>query len=783
MATKRKPRVQRIPLMPLRGLMIFPHMVLHFDVGRPRSVAALEAAMLAEQKIFLVAQKDGEIENPTAEDMCRVGTIALIKQVLNLPGDSLRVLVEGQQRAQLRAIVQEDPHWIADVQPLRDAEGEDEATLQALLRTTHEFFEEYARASMRVSPETLRSVGEVDEPDQLADVIAANVLTRLEDRQAILEEVSVAARLETLCGILARETELAGIEKQVQGRLKKQIDKNQKDYYLREQIRAIQEELGEDQAAENEELRERLRKLPLNDEAREKAERELDRLARMAPGTPEVGVSQTYLEWICDLPWGKMTTDNLDLKRARRILDADHYGMKQVKERVIEYLAVCRMKQISTQDGSLRGPILCFVGPPGVGKTSIVKGIAKAVGRKFVQMSLGGVRDEAEIRGHRRTYIGAIPGRIIAGIKQAGTMNPVFLFDEIDKMSNDFRGDPASAMLEVLDSEQNSAFRDHYMELPFDLSHVMFITTANSKDTIPGPLLDRMEIIEVPSYTEEEKLQIAKRHLLPQQVAEHGLPRGSVKMGDAPMKKVIEGYTREAGVRTLSRTLARIVRKAAVEMLESELSQVTVTREKVAEYLGAPRFLRDMPEKAPQVGVVNGLAYTTVGGETLAVECAVMPGSGALKLTGQLGDVMKESAQAALSWIRAHAGEYGLDPDFHKNMDIHIHVPEGAVPKDGPSAGVTMATALLSALSNRPVRQDVAMTGEITLRGRVLPIGGVKEKLLAAYRAGIKTILLPRENEKDLEEIPTHVLKTFEILFADTITDVLRVALMPAAAE
>ena len=783
MATKRKPRVQRIPLMPLRGLMIFPHMVLHFDVGRPRSVAALEAAMLAEQKIFLVAQKDGEIENPTAEDMCRVGTIALIKQVLNLPGDSLRVLVEGQQRAQLRAIVQEDPHWIADVQPLRDAEGEDEATLQALLRTTHEFFEEYARASMRVSPETLRSVGEVDEPDQLADVIAANVLTRLEDRQAILEEVSVAARLETLCGILARETELAGIEKQVQGRLKKQIDKNQKDYYLREQIRAIQEELGEDQAAENEELRERLRKLPLNDEAREKAERELDRLARMAPGTPEVGVSQTYLEWICDLPWGKMTTDNLDLKRARRILDADHYGMKQVKERVIEYLAVCRMKQISTQDGSLRGPILCFVGPPGVGKTSIVKGIAKAVGRKFVQMSLGGVRDEAEIRGHRRTYIGAIPGRIIAGIKQAGTMNPVFLFDEIDKMSNDFRGDPASAMLEVLDSEQNSAFREHYMELPFDLSHVMFITTANSKDTIPGPLLDRMEIIEVPSYTEEEKLQIAKRHLLPQQVAEHGLPRGSVKMGDAPMKKVIEGYTREAGVRTLSRTLARIVRKAAVEMLESELSQVTVTREKVAEYLGAPRFLRDMPEKAPQVGVVNGLAYTTVGGETLAVECAVMPGSGALKLTGQLGDVMKESAQAALSWIRAHAGEYGLDPDFHKNMDIHIHVPEGAVPKDGPSAGVTMATALLSALSNRPVRQDVAMTGEITLRGRVLPIGGVKEKLLAAYRAGIKTILLPRENEKDLEEIPTHVLKTFEILFADTITDVLRVALMPAAAE
>ena len=499
----------------------------------------------------------------------------------------------------------------------------------------------------------------------------------------------------------------------------------------------------------------------------------------MAPGTPEVTVSQTYLEWICDLPWGKYTTDNLDLKRARRILDEDHYGMQQVKERVIEYLAVRRMKQISTQEAGLRGPILCFVGPPGVGKTSIVKGIARAVGRKFVQMSLGGVRDEAEIRGHRRTYIGAIPGRIIAGIKQAGTMNPVFLFDEIDKMSNDFRGDPASAMLEVLDGEQNSAFRDHYLELPFDLSQVMFITTANSMDTIPGPLRDRMEIIEVPSYTEEEKLQIAKRHLLPKQVAEHGLKKGSVKMGDPALRQVIEGYTREAGVRTLSRTLARVVRKAAVEMLETNVEQVTVNKEKVTEYLGAVRFLRDLPEKKPCVGVVNGLAYTTVGGETLAVECATMPGSGGLKLTGQLGDVMKESAMAALSWIRAHADEYGLKPDFHKELDIHIHVPEGAVPKDGPSAGVTMATALLSALTNRPVRQDVAMTGEITLRGRVLPIGGVKEKLLAAYRAGIRTILLPRENQKDLEDIPEHVLKTFTILLGDTITDVLQAALLP----
>ena len=779
MATKRKSaKAVRIPLMALRGLMIFPHMVLHFDVGRPRSIAALEAAMLENQRIFLVAQHDAEVEEPGVEDICRVGTIAQIKQVLNLPGDSLRVLVEGQQRAVFKSAVQEDPYWIADVLPIKDEAAEDDPTVQALMRTTHDFFDEYAKASMRVSPETLKSVKDVDAPDQLADVIAANVLTRLEDRQAILEEISVETRLETLCGILVRETELAGIEKQVQSRIRKQLEKNQKDYYLREQIRAIQEELGDDNSSQNDEMRDRLRKIPLSDEAREKAEHELDRLSRMAPGTPEISVSQTYIEWILDLPWGKYTTDNLDLKRARRILDEEHYGMQQVKERVIEYLAVRRMKQMNTQEGSLRGPILCFVGPPGVGKTSIVKCIAKAVGRKFVQMSLGGVRDEAEIRGHRRTYIGAIPGRIIAGMKQAGTMNPVFLFDEIDKMSNDFRGDPASAMLEVLDGEQNGAFRDHYLELPFDLSQVMFITTANSVETIPGPLLDRMEIIEVPSYTEEEKLQIAKKHLLHRQVTEHGLTKGSVRVGDAAMKLIIEGYTREAGVRTLTRTIARVVRKAAVDMLENDLDQVTVSREKVQKYLGAQRYLRDLPEKKPCVGVVNGLAYTTVGGETLQVECSVMTGSGNLSLTGQLGDVMKESARAALSWVRAHAAEYELQPDFHKNIDIHIHVPEGAVPKDGPSAGVTMATALVSALTERPVRQDVAMTGEITLRGRVLPIGGVKEKMLAAYRAGIKTLLLPMENKKDLEEIPERVRNTFSVHFMENIEDVLKIALL-----
>ena len=770
-------KLMRLPLIPLRGLMVFPHMVLHFDVGRARSVAALENAMLEDQRVLLIAQKDGENDNPGLDDLCTVGTVAVIKQVLNLPGDSIRVLVEGQYRATLKAITQEDPFWIADVLVLPEIVA-DTSEIEALVRTTHDLFGEYAHSSMRVSGETLRSVTDVDKPDQLADIIAANVLTRLEDRQAILEEIDVEKRLETLCGILIRETELAGIEKTVQSRLKKQIDKNQKDYYLREQIKAIQEELGEKELGDVDDLREKLRAAPLNDEAREKAERELDRIARMSPGTPEIGVSRTYVEWILDLPWGKYTTHNLDIKRARRVLDQDHYAMERVKDRVIEYLAVRRMKEMTTSDGAMKGPILCFVGPPGVGKTSIVKAIARAVGRKFVQMSLGGVRDEAEIRGHRRTYIGAIPGRIISGIKQAGTMNPVFLFDEIDKMSSDFRGDPASAMLEVLDSEQNSAFRDHYLELPFDLSRVMFITTANTAETIPAPLLDRMEIIEVPSYTEEEKLHIAKKHLLPKQILEHGLKAKSVRVGDQAMKRIIEGYTREAGVRILSRTIAQIVRKSAVEMLETEQELITVTPDKVEEYLGAVKYLREMPEKAPKVGVVNGLAFTAVGGETLSVECAVMPGGGQLELTGKLGDVMKESAHAALSWMRAHASELGLQNDFHKNKDIHIHVPEGAVPKDGPSAGVTIATAMVSALTGRAVRQDVAMTGEITLRGNVLPIGGIKEKLLAAYRAGLKTILIPRENAKDLEDIPPHVRAAFVIHLTDSISDVLREALL-----
>jgi len=647
-----------LPVLALRGLMVFPHMVLHFDVGRNKSVAALEQAMMEGQQIFLVAQKDAEVEDPGVEELCRVGTIAAIKQVMNLPGDNLRVLVEGDKRGVLQSITQEEPYLQGTIRPDEGKFDGDEVELQALVRATQDFFETYAKTSQRVSQETVSSVKDVEAADQIADIIAANILTRMEDRQQILEEMDVKRRLETLCGILARETELAGVEKQVQARIKKQIEKNQKDYYLREQIKAIQTELGDTEATDTDDLRERMEKTPLNEEARQKCEKELERLARMAPGTPEVGVSRTYIEWILDLPWGKTTADNLDLKRARKVLAQDHYGLEKVKERIVEYLAVLRMKQ------DMKGPILCFVGPPGVGKTSIVRAIAKAVGRKFVQMSLGGVRDEAEIRGHRRTYIGAIPGRIIAGIKQAGTMNPVFLFDEIDKMSHDMRGDPASALLEVLDAEQNENFRDHYMELPFDLSKVMFITTANSVDTIPGPLLDRMEIIEVPSYTEEEKLQIAKRHLLPKQIEAHGLQAKSVKMTDKVLRSLIEGYTREAGVRTLERTVAKVVRKAAVTMLDTDVTEVTVTPAKLKEYLGAVRYVREMPEKEPRIGVVNGLAYTTVGGEMLEVECAIMPGKGSLQLTGQLGDVMKESAEAAFTWVRAHSAELGLKDDF-----------------------------------------------------------------------------------------------------------------------
>ena len=764
-------KTERLPVLPLRGLMVFPHMVLHFDVGRKKSLAALESALVEDQRVFLVCQLDAGEEDPQMDDLYAVGTVSRVKQVLKLPGDNVRVLVEGSYRARLTGLSQENGYLMADVRPMLDSMRQTETEMEALLHAAQEYFEGYAKSSGRIPSETLSSVLPVEDPAQLADIIAANVLTRIDDRQRILELKDVGDRLEALCAILARETELSAIEKQVQQRVREQIEKNQKDYYLREQIRAIQTELGDRDANDVEDLRERMEKTPLNDEARAKVERELGRIERMQPGSPEIGVSRNYVEWILDLPWGKTTPDNLDLKRARRILDEDHDGMNKVKERIVEYLAVSRMK------GTLHGPILCLVGPPGVGKTSIARSVARALGRKFAQMSLGGVRDEAEIRGHRRTYIGAIPGRVLYGMKQASTMNPVFLFDEIDKMSHDFQGDPASAMLEVLDAQQNMAFRDHYLELPFDLSQVLFLTTANDEGGIPGPLRDRMEIIRLSSYTQEEKLSIAKHHLVPRQLKEHGLTKAQVRINDKALRAVIEGYTREAGVRQLEREIAALMRKAAMKLLDEGKSRVSVTPENLREFLGRAYFTREAFEKAPETGVARGLAYTDFGGETLAIETTVMPGSGALQLTGQLGDVMKESAQAAMSYVRAHADSFGLAPDFHKTIDTHIHVPEGAVPKDGPSAGVAITCSLVSALTGIPLRQDVAMTGEITLRGRVLPIGGVKEKLLAAHRAGIDNIMLPAENEPDLEDLPADTRALMQITLLRRVDEALAVVL------
>lgn len=769
----RKKKTVQLPVLPLRGLMVFPHMVLHFDVGRHRSIAALDHALNEEESVFLVAQRDAEDDDPGQDGLYPVGTISTIKQVLKLPGDNVRVLVEGVQRARLMGLIEEeDGALMAEVSPIEDTAKADPVELAALVRTTHHFFEAYAQSSGRVAGETSESVAGVDAPAQLADLLAANVITRLEDRQQVLSEPDVGVRLEILCGILARETELATIEKQVQQRVRTQIEKNQKDYFLREQIKAIQTELGDTEATDVEDLRERLSNTPLNDEAREKVERELGRLSRMTPGTPEIGVSRTYVEWILDLPWGKTTKDKLDLTRARRILDEDHDGLDKVKERILEYLAVSRMK------GTLKGPILCLVGPPGVGKTSIAKSIARALGRQFVQMSLGGVRDEAEIRGHRRTYIGAIPGRIIYGMKQAGTMNPLFLFDEIDKMRRDFQGDPASAMLEVLDTEQNSAFRDHYLELPFDLSQVLFLTTANNEYDIPAPLLDRMEIIRLTGYTEDEKAAIAKHHLIPKQIKEHGMKKGDVRIGDRTVRALITGYTREAGVRQLERTIAALMRKSAMKIIEDENARpVTVSPSDLKDLLGPARFRSDTVGKLPEVGVAQGLAYTPYGGVTMPVETTVMPGGGSLQMTGQLGEVMRESAHAAMSYIRAHADQLGIPEDFNRIYDVHIHVPEGAVPKDGPSAGVTLACSLVSALTGIPVRQDIAMTGEITLRGRILPVGGIKEKLLAAHSAGIDDILLPLDNKPDLDDIPAPVRTQMRIRTIRKVDDALSIAL------
>ncbi|MBZ4646962.1 MAG: lon [Clostridia bacterium] len=766
---------QILPLLPLRGLTVFPYMILHFDVGRTKSIKALEEAMINNQLIFLVSQKDVQIDDPQEEDVYRVGTISRVKQLLKLPGDTIRVLVEGLSRAEITEITQTEPFIMSEVMEKISLEPVyDEVEMEAIIRKVHAVFEEYFQLSNKISPDTMVSLMAIEDPGQLADVIAANIILKQESKQEILNEFDPKARLEQLIVILSKEIEILEIEKSISARVKKQIDKNQREYYLREQLKAIQSELGDKDGitAEVEEYKEKIAKAALPEEVEKKALKEVDRLLKMPAGSAEGSVVRNYLDWILDLPWDKTTEERFDLKQAEEILDADHYGLEKVKERILEYLAIRQLAK------DIKGPILCLAGPPGVGKTSIAKSIAKALNRNYVRMSLGGVRDEAEIRGHRRTYVGSMPGRIINALKQAGSKNALILLDEIDKMSSDFRGDPAAAMLEVLDAEQNYAFRDHYLEVPFDLSQILFLTTANNLDTIPRPLLDRMEVLHIPGYTEEEKVNIATKYLLPKQMEKHGLSKNNLKLDEKVIRDIINYYTREAGVRNLEREIANICRKAARILITNNQKSVTINSRNLEKYLGIKKYRYDMANEKDEVGIATGLAWTPVGGDTLFIEVNVMEGSGKVELTGHLGDVMKESARAAISYIRSKAEDLGIDKDFHKKLDIHIHVPEGATPKDGPSAGITMATALVSALSGAPVKRSVAMTGEITLRGRVLPIGGLKEKSLAAYRSGIFTIIVPMDNKKDIDEIPENVRKKIKFVLADHMDIVLKTALV-----
>lgn len=766
-----------LPLIPLRGLAIFPYMILNFDIGREMSLKALDQAMLEDELVFLTSQIEAEIDDPTTEDFYHVGTICKVKQVIKLPGDTVRVLVEGVSRGKVKEIGEEDGYFKATVEEIiYDQENaEVDIEVEAFVRNVFDAFEEYINIGNRVSPEILVSLGEIENVDRFIDTIASNIYLKAEQKQEILEEFDIVKRLELLYKILLEEIDILKIEKKITLRVKKQMNKVQKEYYLREQLKAIQKELGEDEdlTSEVEEYKEKLKKIKAPKETKEKIEKEINKFSRTSPQSPDSSVSRTYLDTIFSLPWNKETRDKLDLKNAREILDEQHYGLEKVKDRILEYLAIRKLSK------SLKGPIVCLVGPPGVGKTSIAKSIAEALGKKFVRISLGGVRDEAEIRGHRRTYVGSIPGRIINGIKEAQTKNPVFLLDEIDKMAADYKGDPSSAMLEVLDPEQNKTFVDHYLEVPFDLSKILFVTTANSLSTIPSPLLDRMEIIEVSGYIEEEKLNIAQKYLLPKQIKENGLKEGFVTIEESAMRDITNYYTREAGVRTLERTIGKVCRKIAKKFVEDpSLESVVVTSKDLEEYLGRDKYLYDLAGTKPEVGIVTGLAWTSVGGVTLPVEVNVLKGKGQVVLTGSLGDVMKESARTGISYIRSISDKFDIDQDFYKTEDIHIHCPEGATPKDGPSAGITMATAVISALTKIPVRCDVAMTGEITLRGRVMVVGGVKEKVLAAHRAGIKKVLIPRECDAQLDEIPENVKEKLEIVLVDNMDQVLEHALV-----
>ncbi len=774
MMSDRQGNVNRIlPLIAMRGLVVFPYMMVHFDIGREKSVKALEAAMAGDQMIFLVAQRDTEIEEPDRQDMYDIGTVTKIKQVLRLPGDSIRVLAEGVNRARLLDIVEDDVYLSCVAEDIADDALVDDTTRHAVLRQLKEVLERYFSFNSRISAEAISSMMEMDNPAQLADVTIANLNLDYTVRQRLLSGTDIIQRVTDLIAILHNEIEIIKAEQDISEKVKSAIVSNQREYYLREQLKAISDELGgkDGLGAEIKEYKEKIAIANLPEEVAQKLAKETERLSKMPYGTPEGSVVRNYLDCVLELPWHNKSKERFNIHKAEQILDADHYGLEKVKERVLEYLSVRKLSK------GMHGPILCFVGPPGVGKTSVAKSVAKALGRKYVRISLGGIHDEADIRGHRKTYIGSMPGRIMNAMRLAGTKNPLMLLDEIDKMSHDFRGDPASAMLEVLDAEQNFAFRDHYLELPFDLSGVLFITTANTLDTVSPALLDRMEVISISGYTQEEKLNIAKRYLLPKQFKNHGLTPEQLLIDDEAIEDVINYYTRESGVRNLERELANICRKAARAMIGEKKHSITITPLLLQKYLGVKKYRYEMAGKTDEVGVARGLAWTSSGGDTLSIEVNVMPGSGKIELTGHLGDVMKESAKTAISYIRSKATILGIREDFYKTLDIHIHVPEGAVPKDGPSAGIAIAAALVSALSGYSIRHNVALTGEITLRGRVLPIGGLKEKSLAAYRAGISTVIIPEENKRDLDEIPKNIKECIDFVTVGSMEKVLELAL------
>ncbi len=767
---------QNLPIMALRGLTIFPGCILSFDVEREISIRALERAMEADQKIFLVAQREAGVQIPGEDDLYQVGTVSVVRQILRISETAVRVMMEGRLRARLRRLWQSEPYLQGNVEVLTESSAKiADNHLEALLRQTYTYFNDYAAQAQRMNEDVVSAVMEDRDPGHLADFIAQNIPLRHQDKQTILEELRPVIRLRKVNELLAREAEVLSCEQELEGKIRRQLGQVQRDHIIREQIRLLQQELGEDEDSELDEYREKITALKLSEEVSTKLLKEVDRLAKQPFSSAEASVIRNYLDVCLEMPWGVETRERASVSAARKILDRDHFGLEKVKERILEFIAVRQ------RNPEAKGQIICLVGPPGVGKTSIAISVAKALNRKLARLSLGGVRDEADIRGHRKTYVGAMPGRIVTAITQSGSMNPLLLLDEIDKMGSDYRGDPSAAMLEVLDSEQNYAFRDHFLEIPLDLRKVLFITTANTTATIPRPLLDRMEVIELGSYTDEEKLAIARQYLLPKQMKEHGLTRSNLRVSDEAIRAVISGYTRESGVRSLERQMGALCRKADMRLVTGTVKRVTVTEENLEEFLGVRRFLPPALESDP-VGVVNGLAWTEVGGELLEVEVNVMDGSGRLELTGNLGDVMKESAHAAVSCIRSRAVQWGVDPEFYKNRDIHIHFPEGAVPKDGPSAGIAITTAVVSALTGQRVRSDVAMTGEVTLRGRVLAIGGLKEKTMAAKRNGIRTVIIPRENQRDLADIDPVVRESLRFVPVDDVAAVLAEALCPCPA-